>query len=391
MTDNNQEFVKSVAETIDEGNQDTAALDRNMLHGGRTRKNKKMKALIGLAVIMLILLSLMIWGIGAAFDSAPEEEVVATTAEKEPYGRDDNNLSLDAMKNNITEDVADIKAKLDAEAAKEEEKTAAKEPPATLPPPVVLPPDTQTADNGEAVLTPQQRRLQGDAMLEDGMIAAQEDSPSAQQNSQGDFLSGATFAPGSVSKMPSRQYLLSAATSMSCVLKTKIITSYPGVTMCQLTKDVESDDGSVVLIHAGALLQGEQTQVMEQGIARVFVTWSTVKDGNHKIRIDALGAGSLGASGLPAWIDSHFWDRFKGAILLSLIQDGITAGASQITKQQGNSTVNMNNTENNSREMAELALKNSINIPPTAYVNQGEILTVIVPRDIDFSNVYEVK
>ncbi len=40
--------------------------------------------------------------------------------------------------------------------------------------------------------------------------------------------------------------------------------------------------------------------------------------------------------------------------------------------------------------MASLALQNSINIPPTGYVNQGERIMIFVARDVDFSNVYEL-
>ena len=39
--------------------------------------------------------------------------------------------------------------------------------------------------------------------------------------------------------------------------------------------------------------------------------------------------------------------------------------------------------------MATEALKNSINIPPTGYVNQGTEIMVFVARDVDFSGVYE--
>ncbi|WP_250146336.1 TrbI/VirB10 family protein [Escherichia coli] len=41
------------------------------------------------------------------------------------------------------------------------------------------------------------------------------------------------------------------------------------------------------------------------------------------MRIGALGTDSLGASGLPAWVDNHFGQRFGGALLLSLLGDGL--------------------------------------------------------------------
>lgn len=40
--------------------------------------------------------------------------------------------------------------------------------------------------------------------------------------------------------------------------------------------------------------------------------------------------------------------------------------------------------------MADEALRNTINIPPTGYVNQGALLNIIVARDVDFRSVYEL-
>lgn len=117
------------------------------------------------------------------------------------------------------------------------------------------------------------------------------------------------------------------------------------------------------------------------------MNWATVKDGNVRVHIDALGADGLGASGLPAWIDNHFWERFGGAMLLSFVDDALAAAASNISKE--NTSLSIDNTRSATKSMAELALENSIGIPPTAYVNQGEMLSVIVPRNIDFSPVYK--
>ncbi|MCV6003119.1 conjugal transfer protein TrbI, partial [Escherichia coli] len=55
---------------------------------------------------------------------------------------------------------------------------------------------------------------------------------------------------------------------------------------------------------------------------------------------------------------------------------------------------NVDYTENSRQamaEMAKVALENSINIPPTMYKNQGDIITIMVGEDIDFSDIYELK
>jgi type IV secretion system protein VirB10 len=41
--------------------------------------------------------------------------------------------------------------------------------------------------------------------------------------------------------------------------------------------------------------------------------------------------------------------------------------------------------------MAEKMLDNNINIPPTMYKKQGEIIGILIGCDIDFSKVYKLK
>ncbi|MHA6187810.1 TrbI/VirB10 family protein [Escherichia coli] len=243
----------------------------------------------------------------------------------------------------------------------------------------------QGGDDKDKPLPKSLRQLTGDTMVAIDNGKQQDPAP------EKDALQGGSYADGSVSPVMKRRYLLSAGTSLSCVLKTKIVTSYPGVTLCQLTKDVYSDNGETLLARKGAMLQGEQNKVMTQGVARVFIIWTNLKDGNINARIDALGTDSLGASGLPAWIDTHFWERFGGALMLSLVGDGLDILKSSTQRSGSNSNVTYDNTSDATQEMAKTTLENTINIPPTAYINQGTVLSVIVPRNIDFSSVYEVR
>jgi len=55
---------------------------------------------------------------------------------------------------------------------------------------------------------------------------------------------------------------------------------------------------------------------------------------------------------------------------------------------------NTDYTENSRQAMADMArttLENSINIPPTLYKNQGEIINLITGQDIDFSGIYTLR
>lgn len=244
---------------------------------------------------------------------------------------------------------------------------------------------SSTNDDKNKPLPKSVRQLMGETMVK---IDAQEQKDKSPVQ---DELQGNEYANGSVSPVLHRRYLLSAGTALSCVLKTKIVTSYPGVTMCQLTRNVWSDNREVLLARKGSLLIGEQNKVMTQGVARVFVNWTNLKDGNVNVRIGALGTDSLGASGLPAWIDNHFGERFGGALMLSLLGDGLDILKNTTQETASNSNITYENTSDATKEMAKTTLENTINIPPTAYINQGTVLSVIVPRNIDFSSVYELQ
>ena len=47
--------------------------------------------------------------------------------------------------------------------------------------------------------------------------------------------------------------------------------------------------------------------------------------------------------------------------------------------------------QSSSKDAASIAVENSINIKPTLYKNQGEIIKIFVARDVDFSTVYELR
>lgn len=76
--------------------------------------------------------------------------------------------------------------------------------------------------------------------------------------------------------------------------------------------------------------------------------------------------------------------------MISMIGDIGNAFSNGQNRTSGNNNhISYENTSDAAQEMATEALKNSINIPPTGYVNQGTEIMVFVARDVDFSGVYE--
>ena len=127
-------------------------------------------------------------------------------------------------------------------------------------------------------------------------------------------------------------------------------------------------------------------------MARIFVLWDRVKTWNGVIiNLDSPGTDQLGGAGLPGYIDTHFWERFGAALMLSLVDDvarGVTAGIND--SANGNNQFNFGGGGSGIQNMPAEALKYTINIPPTLYKNQGEQVAVYVARDLDFSSVYDV-
>lgn len=195
--------------------------------------------------------------------------------------------------------------------------------------------------------------------------------------------------PSNIAKnLGNRNFLLTKGTYIDCALQTKLDSTVPGMTACIVTRNVYSDNGRVVLIERGSTVSGEYQSNLQQGMKRIFVLWTRVKTPNGiVVDLDSPGADALGASGLPGHVDTHFWQRFGGAMMLSFVDDAAKMAASSKNKGQ---TFNFNSTGEAAKEASTEALKNTINIPPTLYKNQGDQIGIHVARDLDFSKVYDL-
>ncbi|MHC8297731.1 type IV secretion system protein VirB10 [Pseudomonas sp. LB3P58] len=201
----------------------------------------------------------------------------------------------------------------------------------------------------------------------------------------------ATSTPGSsASMLGDRNFLIAKGAFIDCALKTRLDSTVAGMTACTVTRDIYSDNGHLLLVERGSEVTGEYKANMRQGMARIFVLWDRIKTPNGVvINLGSPGTDPLGGAGLPGYVDNHFWQRFGGAFALSLVDD-VARGLTQSTSGSGDSQFNFNSTGDASQNMATEALKNTINIPPTLYKNQGEQVGIYIARDLDFSGVYDV-
>ena len=189
-------------------------------------------------------------------------------------------------------------------------------------------------------------------------------------------------------QLKDRDFLVTQGTLIDCVLETKLITTQPGMAACHVMNDVYSSNGRVVMIDKGSKVVGFYQGGLQQGQARIFVQWSRLETPEGVVvDLASPGTGPLGEAGLGGYVDNHFFQRFGGAILLSVVGD---LGNAASKYASNGSSIELTNTTDGIQNAATEALKNSINIPPTLYKNQGEKIAIFVARDLDFSDVYSL-
>ena len=178
---------------------------------------------------------------------------------------------------------------------------------------------------------------------------------------------------------------------LDCILETAISSDVPGMTRCQLSRDIYSTNGKVLLLEKGSHIVGQYQGGLQQGVARIFVLWDRIETPNGVIiDLDSAGTDTLGRSGHNGFIDGHFKQRFGSAMLLSLIGD-IGQYASNKANSGNKNQIQFGNTIGGTKDLASIALQDSIGIKPTLLKNQGEHINVFVARDLDFRSVYDLQ
>lgn len=185
-----------------------------------------------------------------------------------------------------------------------------------------------------------------------------------------------------------RDFIIVMGTSIPCVLETALSSDQPGLTSCVISRDVLSDNSRVVLMEKGTQVVGEYRGGLRRGQKRLFILWSRAKTPNGVIiTLASPATDAFGRAGVDGYIDTHWWERFGSAILLSIVGDASSYASGRLQ----DSDVEAQNTTSAGRQAAAIVLEQSINIPPTLIKHQGEQVSIFVARDLDFSAVYQLR
>ena len=183
-------------------------------------------------------------------------------------------------------------------------------------------------------------------------------------------------------------FVVPQGTAIPCTLETAMQSDQPGFVSCVIPRDVLGANGRVVLLERGTQVTGEYRGGLKQGQVRLHVLWSRARSpAGVVVDLGSPATDPLGRAGVGGEIDNHWWERFGSALLMSVVGDGMRV----LTKAGQSATgESFNGVGQAGNQAAAIAVEQSINMPPTLNKAQGELVTIFVARDLDFSSVYRL-
>ena len=184
-------------------------------------------------------------------------------------------------------------------------------------------------------------------------------------------------------------YTITEGTVIPGILETAIHSQLPGLVRGLNSADVYSHDGSQLLIPKGSRLVGRYQSDIRRGQVRVFIIWTRIiRADGLSILINSPGTDTLGRAGVAGDVDTHFFQIFGAAILLSVIDTALDIGLEMAREQgSGNTNIGQGSSSSGLDRAGELALQDSIRIQPTIHIDQGTRINIMVSRDLDFEAV----
>jgi type IV secretion system protein VirB10 len=194
-------------------------------------------------------------------------------------------------------------------------------------------------------------------------------------------LPGASQQTGRVRTgvLANRATTVPQGTLIQAVLETAFDSTRPGYARAIVSRDVRGFDGSRILIPRGSRLIGEYRSEVAPGQRRALINWfRLIRPDGVTIAIGSPAADPLGRGGVRANVNTHFFERFAGAILQSALDIGVN-----LASQAGNGTVIIGvpgSFQNTTSQILQPAP-----IMPTLTVPQGRSVSIFVARDLDFT------
>ncbi|HSX54268.1 MAG TPA: TrbI/VirB10 family protein [Sphingomonas sp.] len=242
-------------------------------------------------------------------------------------------------------------------------------------PPIAREPEPVRADKSAVLVIDQGAPARRDSANRDaGGDASAQQSQSAPPRDTSRARAGA---------LANRSTTIVQGTLIQAVLESGLDSTRAGMARAVVSRDVRGFDGARVLIPRGSRLIGEYGSENAAGQKRALINWTRlIRPDGVTIAIGSPVADTVGRTGVRARVNSHFFERFGGAILQSILDIGVNlasreAGAPAIYALPGSSITSQ-------------AIQPQ-QITPTLTVKPGTSVSVFVARDLDFTGAGTVR
>jgi type IV secretion system protein VirB10 len=167
-------------------------------------------------------------------------------------------------------------------------------------------------------------------------------------------------------------------TLIPAVMETAFNSNRPGLARAIVSRDIRGFDGRRVLIPRGSRLVGEYRADAQPGQRRALVNWfRLIRPDGVTIAIGSPSTDTLGRGGIRANVNTHFFQRFAGALLRSTVDLGLTLAAGAAKTPLVVVPGGIGGGVSQGLQPAD--------IPPTLTVRPGTSISVFVARDLDFT------
>ena len=185
------------------------------------------------------------------------------------------------------------------------------------------------------------------------------------------------------SVLANRSTTIVQGTLIQAVLESGLDSTRAGFARAIVSRDVRGFDNSRVLIPRGSRLFGEYDAQTSAGQKRALINWTRlVRPDGVTIAIGSPSADTVGRTGVRARVNTHFFERFGGAILQSALDIGVNIAS----REAGAPTIYALPGANVTAQAVQPQ-----QITPTLTVKPGTSVSVFVARDLDFTGAAAVR
>jgi type IV secretion system protein VirB10 len=229
---------------------------------------------------------------------------------------------------------------------------------------------------------PPPRVASGPALVFDGSPGGAGGAAAGASTDSAPAVSGATGVAGARARsgaFANRGTTVAQGTLIPAVLETALDSTRPGLARAIVSRDVRGFDGSRILIPRGSRLIGEYRSEVAPGQRRALVNWiRLIRPDGVTIAIGSPASDTFGRAGIRAKVNSHFFERFTGALLQSAFDIGVN-----LASRAGSGTTVILPT---SSLQGTTQIIQPAQITPTLKVKPGTSISIFVARDLDFSS-----